>query len=267
MFLKLNLTKRFLSLFKNFLFITLLVGIASITYAENLQKFSVLEVIDGDTITIKIKDKIEKVRLLGIQAPEIFTDPPQDFGFAAKAELNKLLNNQKVIIKYDKKFKRDKYKRILADVYVADSNLWINGYLVEKGFAFTYILNKNPIPKIKELIQLENQAISQNLNIWQNNKVISFTEAEDYIGSYKIVEGIIVDTLTTKNTLWLQLSPKKEKGFSLRIPKNNIDNISEVFNLNTIKGKKVRVRGYIDKYSVKYGAFIEIVSPYMIEIM
>ncbi|MDR2008145.1 MAG: thermonuclease family protein [Alphaproteobacteria bacterium] len=253
-----------LKLFKTLLFF---ISIVSIAHAET--SFPVVRVIDGDTIEVKIKDKIESVRLIGIQAPEIFTDPIQDFGLEAKAEVEKLLNNKNVILVWNPKFKRDKYKRILADVYVADSNLWVNGYLVENGFAFTYILNTNPIPRVADLIALENKAINNNLPFWQNRnyKIISYTEAENNIGNYKVIDGNVMSVLDTKNALWLQLSAEQSKGFSLRINKDNLENISAVHNLNNIVGKNVRVRGYIDKYSPKFGSLVEIVSPYSIEII
>ncbi|MCL2567120.1 MAG: thermonuclease family protein [Alphaproteobacteria bacterium] len=255
-------------LIKNFIFFILLISIASIAFSKE-ESFQVIRVIDGDTIAVKIKNKDETVRLIGIQAPEIFTDPVQDFGPAAKLEVEKLLKNKKVILEYNPKFKRDKYKRILADVYEADSNLWINGYLVEKGFAFTYIINKNPIPRITDLIALENKAIANNLPFWQNlsYKVIKAQDTENNIGNYKVVEAAVFDILDTKNAIWLQLSAEQSKGFSLRISKDNLENISSIINLKTIKGKNIRAHGYIDKYSPKYGAFIEIISPFMIEIL
>jgi hypothetical protein len=38
---------------------------------NNYQWLEVVKVVDGDTIQIKIKDKIESVRLIGIDAPEM----------------------------------------------------------------------------------------------------------------------------------------------------------------------------------------------------
>lgn len=236
---------------------------------KEYKNVDVLKIVDGDTIEVQIGKKIERVRLIGIQAPELFTDPPQDFSIESKEMLEKLLDNKKITLKYNPKYKKDKYKRILADVYIVDNNLWVNGYLIEKGFAFSYILNKNPIPYVKNLIELENKAINNNLPFWQNQhyKVISTSEAEDFVGNYKVIDSDVIDIVNTKKTIWLQLSHKRDKGFSLRIDKNNYENIMSQIDLKNLKGKKIRVRGFIDKYSPKYGAFIEVVSPYMIEIL
>ena len=158
---------------RNFIFLLLLICLSTLCNAEEIilkeyTNISVIRVIDGDTIEVQIGKKNERVRLMGIQAPELFTEPPQDFSYESKESLEKLLQAKKVTLKYNPKYKKDKYKRILADIYLEDNNLWVNGYLIEKGLAFTYILNRNPIPFVKDLIELENKAISNNLPFWQN---------------------------------------------------------------------------------------------------
>lgn len=259
-----NLKYLFLILF---LSVLPLFGNAEDIVLKEYKDVNVLRVIDGDTIEVQIGKNTERVRLIGIQAPELFTDPPQDFAHESKQELEKLIKNKKIIIKYNPKYKKDKYKRILGDIYI--DYLWINGYLVETGVAFTYILNKNPIPFVKDLIKLEDKAISNNLPFWQNKhyKVINVNAVDNFIGDYKVIDAEVVDIIETKKTVWIQLSYLRDKGFSLRVDKNNYEDISSKLDLRNLKGKKIRVRGFIDKYSPKYGAFIEIQSPYMIELL
>jgi micrococcal nuclease len=259
---------------RNFIFLLLLICLSTLCNAEEIilkeyTNISVIRVIDGDTIEVQIGKKNERVRLMGIQAPELFTEPPQDFSYESKESLEKLLQAKKVTLKYNPKYKKDKYKRILADIYLEDNNLWVNGYLIEKGLAFTYILNRNPIPFVKDLIELENKAISNNLPFWQNQnyKIISADDTEKYVGNYKLVEAEVINIVDTKKTLWIQLSQKTYKGFSLRINKNNFDYVTTNLDLKSLQGKKIRVRGFIDKYSPKYGAFIEVQSPYNIELL
>ncbi len=238
--------------------------------SENLvevKNVKVIRIIDGDTIVAEVDNKQERIRFMGIQAPELFTDPPEDFSFESKEEVERLLQNKYITIKYTPKYKRDKYKRILADLYVEDSNLWVNGHLIEKGLAFTYILNRNPIPFVKELLELESKAIADNLTFWQNEnyRIIDVDEIEKHMGEYKLVRAEVKDIINTKNSTWIQLTDEKYKGFSLRIDRKHYDSIASSIDLTNLIGKKIIARGFIDKYSPKYGAFIDVVSPYMIE--
>ncbi len=84
---------------------------------------------DGDTITVNIPsyppivgEKIT-VRINGIDCPELRTksDKEKELARTAKKLVNSLLENAKVIEL--RNMQRDKYFRILADVYFDDKNL------------------------------------------------------------------------------------------------------------------------------------------------
>ena len=91
---------------------------------------SVDYVLDGDTFKTK---QGEKIRLLGINTPEIRhdTSPAQPFGNAAKRALQDLIAGKQVRLTFDKE-KKDKYGRTLAHAYLRDG-LWVNAALVEQG--------------------------------------------------------------------------------------------------------------------------------------
>lgn len=93
----------------------------------------VVKIVDGDTVHILVKgNQIEKIRLAGIDTPEI--RPSQAFGKAAKRKLIELLDERyKVTIEWDD---RDRYKRIVGKVIQKDID--INLQLVKSGYAWHY---------------------------------------------------------------------------------------------------------------------------------
>lgn len=65
--------------------------------------FSVVRIIDGDTLVVKIDNKDEVVRLIGIDAPETKDSrkPIQCFGKEATERAKELMENKKVKLEAD----------------------------------------------------------------------------------------------------------------------------------------------------------------------
>lgn len=99
----------------------------------------VIKVIDGDTVIVKLGDKEESVRLIGIDAPE----KDMCFSNEAKEKLRELVENKKVKLEADgSQNDRDKYDRLLRYIYLDDGTL-VNEKMVKDGFAkeYTYKIN------------------------------------------------------------------------------------------------------------------------------
>lgn len=75
----------------------------------------VVYVIDGDTFVARVGGKQEKVRLIGVNAPEI-TNKAEPYGEVAASWARKMLAGNKVYLEYDVQ-QRDKYGRLLAYVW------------------------------------------------------------------------------------------------------------------------------------------------------
>ena len=88
-----------------------------------------LRVSDGDTITIDAGGGKEKVRLIGIDAPEL----RQEGGPEAQQYLAKRILNRRVKVEGET---RDRYGRLLGTVYLGEEN--INLSLVREGHAWDY---------------------------------------------------------------------------------------------------------------------------------
>jgi micrococcal nuclease len=76
-------------------------------------------VIDGDTIEVRINNRTEKVRFIGVDTPETVhpTKGEEPYGREASDYTKSQLNDQSVGLEFDVE-KRDRYGRLLAYVWL-----------------------------------------------------------------------------------------------------------------------------------------------------
>ncbi len=102
--------------------------------------FVVTSVTDGDTIRVDIDGQSTRVRLIGIDTPEVNDPrkPVQCFGREASRRARELMDGTQVWLEYDpSQSRRDRYGRTLAYVWLADAVL-VNEEMVNEGFAHEY---------------------------------------------------------------------------------------------------------------------------------
>lgn len=106
---------------------------------------TVVAVVDGDTIVVRVRGQREHVRLLGIDTPET-RDPRRPvmcFGREATAFLASLLpRGTPVRLSVDVEA-RDAYGRLLAYVERATDGLFVNGALAAGGYADALVIAPN----------------------------------------------------------------------------------------------------------------------------
>jgi micrococcal nuclease len=81
----------------------------------------VVRVVDGDTVEVRYKGRVEPVRLIGIDTPETVhpTEPVECWGPRASTEAQKLLAGRKVELVFDpSQGRRDVYDRMLAYIEI-----------------------------------------------------------------------------------------------------------------------------------------------------
>jgi micrococcal nuclease len=133
------------------------------------KQFTVVKVVDGDTIDIDIPDgnySHTRIRLLGIDTPET-KDPrtgPMYFGKEASDFATKLAFGKQVTVFLDKDRKpRDKYHRLLAYIQLPDGT-FLNEVLLNEGYAYAYLPFKHGL--FNKYKQLESVARSQKKGLW-----------------------------------------------------------------------------------------------------
>jgi micrococcal nuclease len=131
------------------------------------QPIVVTEVIDGDTIEIIIGSSRERVRLLGIDAPESVhpTVPEQCFGAEASAAMASLLSpGAEVHVERDQQA-RDHFGRLLLYVIRSADGLNINLWMVEQGLVDTAFYEPN-VHYRSDLTAAKRRARRHNRGLW-----------------------------------------------------------------------------------------------------
>ena len=97
----------------------------------------VVQVIDGDTVDIRIGDVTERVRLIGVDTPETVAEdrPVQCFGAEASARTKELLPAGTGVRVERDEITRDRYGRLLSYVWRTEDDVLVNLALIEGGFA------------------------------------------------------------------------------------------------------------------------------------
>lgn len=257
---------------------TLLLLLGSVLTCQG--DLTVTLVYDGDTFEL---ENGEKVRLLGINAPEI----NQPSGDIAKDFLEKLVLEEEVRLEKDQTDKDD-YGRLLRYVYVGD--LFVNAEIVRKGYAEVRFYPPDTLYR-QDFERLERLACLNEKGLWAfsvfqppstvaltkveellkpkekpapKEDVISWKDAAEYYGQIKTVEGTVVLTNNIGKACFLNFHPNWKVYFTAVIFASDFHKFPpnpEDYYLF----KKVRVRGLIKEYKGKPEIILK--SPTQIEIV
>ncbi len=132
--------------------------------------YPVVKVVDGDTIDVDMNGSKERIRLIGIDAPESVApnQPVECFGKEASMHLNELLTNKSVKLESDStQADRDRYGRLLRYVFL--DGIDVNKQLLQYGFAREYTYNNKTYQHQQEFRQAEHEAAIAKLGLWQEN--------------------------------------------------------------------------------------------------
>ncbi|MGQ7780510.1 thermonuclease family protein (plasmid) [Bacillus sp. WC2510] len=133
---------------------------------QNLISGVVVNVVDGDTIDVRMKSvKQERVRFILVDTPETVHPKKgeEPFGREASDFTKKTLSGQKVDLKLGVQ-ERDKYGRLLAYVYLKDGAM-INELLLQKGLARVAVFPPNT-EFVDQFRKIEAQAQEEHKGIW-----------------------------------------------------------------------------------------------------
>lgn len=110
---------------------------------RNLEEVQVTKVIDGDTFIYRKNGKNIKVRLIGVNTPELHHPFKKEefFGKEAKDFTKDKIYNKKVYLEKDEE-DLDKYGRALRYVYLDDDKM-LNEEILKEGFAETMTIKPN----------------------------------------------------------------------------------------------------------------------------
>lgn len=140
---------------------------AAVEPRQELEKWQLKSIHDGDTLRVTRENEELKIRLCGIDAPEI----KQPLGIEARDYLRSLVelgDGELLIVPIEE----DRYGRTVAEVYVQDSKntaVNLNMQMVRDGYAWLYAQYKDNCPTKNELVMAEGLASEEGLGVWNGN--------------------------------------------------------------------------------------------------
>lgn len=131
----------------------------------------VIWVVDGDTIHVRLGRRVEKVRYIGVNAPEI--PHPEARGWLEGGALAFEVN-RRLVIGRDARLEldlqpRDPYGRLLAYVWVrrphARTRVMANAEMVRRGFAQVMTIPPN-VKHQERFLKLQREAREARRGLW-----------------------------------------------------------------------------------------------------
>lgn len=165
--------------------------------------YSVVRVVDGDTIIVDIDGTEERVRFIGVDTPEsVHPDQSKnvEYGEIASEFTKSKLEDQEVTLEYDAQ-ERDRYGRVLAYVYL-DGEMF-NKTLLEEGHAKVATYPPN-VRYVEDFTALQEQARKEKKGVWAYD---AFEGSEGTTSSKKLDSM----TQTEKKNAKTQTEEQKEE--------------------------------------------------------
>ena len=198
----------------------------------------VRQVVDGDTLLLADG---EKVRLIGINAPELARKQraPEAYSKRAKARLKALVesSNSKLYLQYGSET-QDRYRRSLAHIYDRDGRNLIER-LLEEGLGFAIVFPPN-LEHIDCYQRAEQRAQERKEGIWSEWPIVRAVDLPLDAGGFHLLQGVIKRVGKSRRSLWLNL----EGGVALRIDWQDMSWFPAL-QVDRLVGQKLLARGWI----------------------
>ncbi len=197
------------------------------------------EVVDGDTL--RLKDG-RKVRLVGINAPELGRDGRPDQALARRSQrvASEWLGSGPLHLHIGVEA-RDRYGRQLATVFRAEDGYMLEEYLLRQGLAWQVTVPPNTL--YSECLQgAEQVARVARRGVWaeQRYPLLKATSLTATDTGFQRIRGRVSDIGKSRRALWLEL----DNGLSLRLSRDDRVHFNSV-SLESLAGKVLTVRGWL----------------------
>lgn len=134
---------------------------AAVVETERILAATVRRVVDGDTLDVLMEGREERVRLIGVDTPEVH-GRVEPYGAEASAFTKKRLTGLDVRLELDVE-ERDRYGRLLAYVWVGDE--LFNETLVREGYAQVLTIPPN-VKYAERFVALQQEAREAEVGLW-----------------------------------------------------------------------------------------------------
>ncbi len=230
---------------------------------------NVTRVVDGDTVEFSpLTDVATVVRLVGIQAPKL---PLGRKGFRkwpladqSKLALQRLSAGRQLRLSYGGR-RMDRHGRLLAHLHDGKGT-WIQGEMLKKGMARVYSFADNRAV-VGDMLALEGKARGARRGLWAHSfyQVRDQAKAGRFIGGFQLIEGRVLDVAVVRGRAYLNFGANWRTDFTISLNKKALRIFRRAkLDLSSLKGQRVRVRGWIKSYN---GPMIGASHPEQIEVL
>ena len=238
--------------------------------AETVRRGAVSGVIDGDTVVL---ESGAEVRLVGIQAPKLALGRPgfRNWPLAAEARkaLEALVLGAPVKLVYGGR-RVDRHRRLLAhlerEATSSRAAVWVQGEMLRTGFARVYTFPDNRA-RAARMLALEREARAARRGIWRLRyyRILSPEETRRYIGSFRLVDGTVLDAAIVRGRGYLNFGPDWRSDFTVSVERKYRRRFRRAgIDIGALTGRRVRVRGWL---AWQNGPMIEATHPEQLELI
>lgn len=166
----------------------------------------------------------------------------------------------------------DRYRRLVAHLFVErdDARHWVQGTLLAGGHARAYAPTETP-SCVDRLLAHEREARHARRGIWANaayfeRAAYRTRELMRLRGTFQIISGRIRKVSEVKSAIYLNFGTDWQSDFTagIRLGKGAAWETSFTEMVRALEGRRVRVRGWIDR---RNGPYIEIGHPSELEVI
>lgn len=209
------------------------------------------------------------IQLSGIDIPDLTPYDSGEIGMAALAFLKTDLLHKQVRVYQRKGAKEGRTNRMGYDLAHLEEKIgeqWIQGTLIVNGLARVRP-SASDTDMAPQMMALELEARNGKRGLWADERyaVLTPETAERGMNGWAIVEGTVHASAMARNTIYLNFGLDWHTDFTVGITPEVRREMTKI-GLNPLQfaGKKVRVRGWVEKYN---GPYIEAQNPVWIEIL
>ena len=206
-------------------------------------------VVDGDTL---ILDSGLSVRLAAIAAPKPRVGQSiASSADAARSALAELVGGKSVRLRYYGSPDRDRYRRAVAEVFLADSNVWVEAELVRLGWARVV-----PAPEeggcAATLFPAEQEARKDGRGLWSDSVAVRLADDAALLSerdTYQIVQGRVTSVHQAGKLTYVNFGRDHKASLTVTLQTSDEKTFAGTGKSPAaLVGQRVEVRGWIDDH-------------------
>lgn len=233
----------------------LMIAIVSLSFSAMAETVVISSISDGLILSAKESN-------VQIELPYIYV--PKDFNASAQEKLKTLALDQELNLHYVNN-KANRHGNFSAIMQHNGTNL--SEELIKNGLAFVYFIDQTS--DTKPLFVAEEKARKSKAGMWHDSNFLILNTTDltiDYsnnLNHFVIIEGVVNNLYISKKNTYLNFGTDWHTDFTIQL-ENKILKIFPNFIPEKLKGKKLRVRGWLENYN---GPFMKIFNPSNVEII